>query len=72
MNGQRIFVKTLVYKDESIAIRPKAYCKFKINGKLTHAMRLEVLPSLFFQNYDTSTLHFMPYITFKFCKIWNI
>ena len=49
------------YKDESIAIRPKVYCKFKINGKLTHVMDMEVLAMLCFQNYETSTLHFMPY-----------
>lgn len=52
------------YKDEWIAIRHKAYCKFKINGTLTHAMQLEVLPSLFshlFSHYETSSIYFMPY-----------
>ena len=49
------------YKDESIAISSKVYCKFKINGKLTHVMDMEVLAMLCFQNYDTSTLYFMPY-----------
>ena len=49
------------YKDENIAITPKVYCKFKINGKLTHVMYMEVLAMLCFQNYDTSTIHFMPY-----------
>ena len=49
------------YKDESIAISSKVYCKFKINGKLTHVMYMEVLAMLCFQNYETSTLHFMPY-----------
>jgi hypothetical protein len=50
------------YKDENIAISSKVYCKFKINGKLTHVMEdMEVLAMLCFQNYDTSTIHFMPY-----------
>lgn len=49
------------YKDENIAISSKVYCKFKINGKLTHVMDMEVLAMLCFQNYDTSTIHFMPY-----------
>ena len=49
------------YKDESIAISSKVYCKFKIDGKLTHVMDMEVLAMLCFQNYDTSTIHFMPY-----------
>ena len=49
------------YKDENIAISSKVYCKFKINGKLTHVMDMEVLAMLCFQNYDTSTLYFMPY-----------
>ena len=49
------------YKDESIEFSIRTYCRFKINGKLTHAMQLEVLSSLFYQNYATSTLHFMPF-----------
>ena len=50
------------YKDESIAISSKVYCKFKINGKLTHAMQLEVLAMLCLEiNPATSTIHFMPY-----------
>ena len=49
------------YKDEGIKISSKVYCKFKINGKLTHVMDMEVLAMLCSQNYDTSTIHFMPY-----------
>ena len=50
------------YKDELIAIRPKVYCKFKINGKLTHVMDMEVLAMLCLEiNPATSTIHFMPY-----------
>ena len=50
-----------VYKDEAVEISTRAYCRFRINGKLTHSMRLGVIPSLFHQNYATSTLHFMPF-----------
>ena len=49
------------YKDEAVEISTRAYCRFRINGKLTHSMRLGVIPSLFHQNYATSTLHFMPF-----------
>ena len=50
------------HKDESIAITPKVYCKFKINGKLTHVMDMEVLAMLCLEiNPATSTIHFMPY-----------
>ena len=50
------------YKDESIAISSKVYCKFKINGKLTHVMYMEVLAMLCLEiNPATSTIHFMPY-----------
>ena len=49
------------YKDEAIEYNRRAYCRFKFNGKLTHSMRLEVLPSFAFVIYETSTLHFMPF-----------
>jgi len=50
------------YKDENIAISSKVYCKFKINGKLTHVMYMEVLAMLCLEiNPATSTIHFMPY-----------
>jgi hypothetical protein len=49
------------YKDEAIEFSMRVYCKIKINGKLTTTMRLEVLTSLFYRNYQTATLHFMPF-----------
>jgi hypothetical protein len=50
------------YKDEGISSETKVYCKFKINGKLTHVMYMEVLEMLCSEiNPATSTIYFMPY-----------
>ena len=38
------------------------YCKFKINGRMTHPMSLDVFPSLFHDDWNTlMTFHLMPY-----------
>ena len=49
------------YKDEAFEITSKAFCKFKINGAFTHAMNVQVMPSLFYQNFETSTVRLMPF-----------
>lgn len=49
------------YKDEAITDSINTYCKFKINGKLTHVMNMDVISMLCFQNYDTSSIYLMPY-----------
>ena len=64
------------YKDEAFEITCKVFCKFKFSGTLTHGMNVQVMQSLFYQNYQTSTVHFMPFnvevlegvlFNYKFC-----
>ena len=50
------------YLDEAIkSTKTKAFCRFKINGRLTHVMDVDVMPSLFNQFDRTSNIHFMPF-----------
>ena len=48
-------------KNGYFEITSKAFCKFKINGAFTHAMNVQVMPSLFYQNFETSTVRLMPF-----------
>ena len=49
-----------MYFDEEISCETRIYCRFRMNGKLTHAMQLRTLTS-FISKTTAATIHFMPY-----------